>query len=338
MSIDASSSLIPNNIRGTLNSQQQGVFPLGRKAVVPKTLSEAHENVLSSMKSLSAARYVKVGDTHGKSGFSALGQILSNIGHNIRALFKGGESKDCEALGEAVCKLEQFAKDLSQKNQQQIREDIGNYDRSVGAGGKKVSEIYEEMKQIYRDIKNAKAMYIKNEDSTFLDENQREMLEFAKEFDENGNFCIRDGIDKGKFKANISQCLDEFDESFFVKNGIDKDTFKAQLLDCKFQTLIACAFQTVSGKRGQDDINKMKSLFEVLAGGIDAMPQFRGKYSLFVMTFSSYLENKGTESPSLADRLGTAVEDIFRTYKKNNINLLLPGTMTLQDPIKFLHS
>ncbi|MBR1843486.1 MAG: hypothetical protein IJ793_01250, partial [Opitutales bacterium] len=69
-----------------------------------------HEAVLSSMKSLSATRYVKVGDTHGKSGFSALGQILSNIGHNIKVLFAGNGSADRANLEKSVSALAEFAK------------------------------------------------------------------------------------------------------------------------------------------------------------------------------------------------------------------------------------
>lgn len=100
MSIDASHNIIPSNVQRVLNQESQTVFLTQEKA--PDTFTEAHGAVLSSMKSLSATRYVKVGDTHGKSGFSVLSQILSNIGHNIKALFAGNGSAERASMEQSV--------------------------------------------------------------------------------------------------------------------------------------------------------------------------------------------------------------------------------------------
>lgn len=189
-------NIIPGNIRETLTTEGMNTVFLGKsKTNSVESFSNVHGEVLSSMKSLSAKRYVKVGDTHGKSGFSALGQILSNIGHNIRVLFKGGESKDCKALENVVNDLETFAEDNKVAPQ----------------------EKEEDLKRLYKAVKSAKYEHIKDN----RDNNDFLLLQLAEEMDEERKGLIGQTFDE--LKAGILKNQKNYNKDALAKSMEEKN-------------------------------------------------------------------------------------------------------------------
>ena len=225
-------------------------------------------------------------------------------------MFNGDGTKEFAELERAVFEFEDYAGKLSKKSAKDIGQDREMHNSAAGGDGKRASDIDGEMKILYQDIQKAKEMYIKNEDPTFLNDDQRMMLTFAK----------------------------ELDKHFHPKEGINNEEFNQQFKELPFQTLVSKAFTTISGKRGSVEIGNIRASFEKLLEQVEVESAFEVKRSYLSGRFINYLEGKLSQQLSLADRLETAIEDIFKTYKEKCKEINVPGTMTSIDPIEFLHS
>lgn len=305
MIIDTSHNIIPGNVRETLTSEGVRSVTLGKKgrannnvtlAISGKSFSDVHGAVLSNIKSLSAKRYVRVGDTHGKSGFSALGQILSNIGHNIRALFAGNDSAERDALEASVKNLGAFAEKLA-KNKDDISLNSADVDN---------------LKQLYEAVRQAKEERVKQGNDW---ENIRDGVENAFNLCKNS---IVESIDdlKAKFfsKLTDSEINEKIrrDISDPTINDETKKAYKKYLLlssENPFETLVLMVFTTVPGDTKamealNEDWKTLQALDEQL---LPEVPGFKDMINAYITQLESLKLNA---SLPLADRLETALRVI----------------------------
>ena len=306
MSIDTSHNIIPSNIGGTLNQKSQAVFLRGKNAVVPQNFAEAHGNVLSSMESLSATRYVKVGDTHGKSGFSALGQILSNIGHNIKALFSGNGSAERANLEKSVNDLELFAKK-----------------KGISLKGDDIKKL----QQLYSAVKSAKEEHVQQDnDWNNIKSGAEAVYNANKDVIEKHTKALKNKIDAYRQKYTNYGTFEEFARNISdLPLGVEaeiaeiKSLYKAYqfLQGNPFEKLALRAFTIVPG-----DIEAAKALCKDLQVLKDLAKIAPPDASYFNTTIDSRINDLQSSKPnvsslSLADRLETALQMIF---KKANVS------------------
>ena len=297
MSIDASRNIIPSNIRETLNQGSEFVSSTrGKSTVAPKTLAEAHGNVLSSMQSLSATRYVNVGDTHGKSGFSALSQILSNIGHNIKALFAGNGSAERASMEQSVNALAEFAK---KKNINLNGDDVKN------------------LQQLYSAVKSAKEEHvqqgnnwnnIKGGEEAIYNANKAVIEEHAE--------ALKNKIDTCRQKNTNYKTFEEFarniSDPLLMVDDETKKLYEAYqfLQGNPFEKLALRAFTIVPGNTKSTEA--LRKDLEVLRDLAKIAP---ADASYFNTTIDSRINDLQSSKPnvsslSLADRLETALRTI----------------------------
>ena len=297
MSVDGSRSIIPSNIQGTLNQGSGTVCFMRRQSkFAQETFTEAHGNVLSSMKALSATRYVKVGDTHGKSGFSALGQILSNIGHNLKALFAGNGSAECDNLQKSVNDLQLFAK----KEHISLKEDDVKNLQQLYSAVKSAKEEHVQQGNDWNDIKNgAEAMY--NANKAVIEKRAEELKKQIDAYrEEHINYATFE-----EFARNIS------DPSL----GVDDETKELYesyqfLQGNPFEKLALRAFTIVPG-----DTKSTKALCKDLEVLRKLAQTDSVNASYFNTTINSRIaqlqsSNPDVSSLSLADRLERALQTI----------------------------
>lgn len=344
MSIDTSHNSIPSNIRETLNQDNQTVL-LRNQSVAPKNFNEAHGNVLSSMKSLSATRYVKVGDTHGKSGFAALGQILSNIGHNIKALFAGDGSTECKNLDKSICDLEAFANKCAKKKKSLLSSNPDErkpIELSKVEQEKKLLSLLkddkykeygeiilmpaeqENLENLYNQVRNAKMEHLKAlEIKNGLAKNERDFLNLATRTDSKCKSVIENSLKTLKNEAKTllkKHCgninIENF-EQMFLENPKDKNykeiaskyhAIKFLESGKPFETFAREALLTASGDK--EAIETLQATYENLSSFVAKSISEERVLHEFVV---SDLPKKANATPTtLADRLETALQKIAK--------------------------
>ena len=296
MAINTNNS-IPSNIRETLmkpGDAEGSVF--FNKRTYNKTFNETYGNVLTSMHTLHNKTRVCVSDTHGKSGFSAFGQILSNIWHNFKALFQSdGEART--ALTNAVQDLEKFSK-------------YGKIDTIT-------KDDKAQLQALLSQIKNVKKEWIENWQTTgALTKVQQNYVILAKQAEstkdtfENHINNLRTKLQNYKTENDLSD--DAFNKEMSnSKSDIGKVWHEYQLLKDgkpleKFTLRVLQA--NPSDKKA---IEALKKDYEVLkdskCGNCTGKRQWDSAFG------SVFFAEGKTGAPTLADRLETALQKIAKT-------------------------